>query len=166
MRIFGRQSRSRQGLEDQLRQSRPQADDRFVDDLLTKISAVPTPYVRPRLGLALAFVLVTVVAFSAFGGLGYAKSAASGAVSSTTNAVSSVVKADKSTADAKSEKSDGQASKAGQDQYNEKVLICHRPPGNPDNSHTLSVPPSAVAAHLAHGDTLGPCANDKPGNGK
>ena len=36
----------------------------------------------------------------------------------------------------------------------EKVLICHKPK---KNAHTLSLPQSAVPAHLAHGDTLGPC---------
>jgi len=36
----------------------------------------------------------------------------------------------------------------------EKVLVCHKPN---KNAHTLSLPPSAVPAHLAHGDTLGPC---------
>jgi hypothetical protein len=36
----------------------------------------------------------------------------------------------------------------------EKVLICHKPSKNP---HTLSVASPAVPAHLAHGDTLGPC---------
>jgi hypothetical protein len=37
---------------------------------------------------------------------------------------------------------------------NEKVLVCHKPK---KNAHTLSLPQSAVPAHLAHGDTLGPC---------
>ena len=37
------------------------------------------------------------------------------------------------------------------------VVICHIPPGNPDNAHTLTVGASAVSAHLAHGDTLGQC---------
>jgi hypothetical protein len=40
---------------------------------------------------------------------------------------------------------------------NGKVDICHIPPGNPDNSHTLNVSPNAVKAHLAHGDYLGAC---------
>lgn len=40
---------------------------------------------------------------------------------------------------------------------NEMVLICHRPLGNPGNAQTISVPLSIVPAHLAHGDTLGPC---------
>ncbi|MDB5102486.1 MAG: putative lipoprotein [Fibrobacteres bacterium] len=42
-----------------------------------------------------------------------------------------------------------------------KVTICHLPPGNPANAHTLSVGAPAVRAHLAHGDYLGACA-DKP----
>ena len=38
-----------------------------------------------------------------------------------------------------------------------KVTICHIPPGNPDNAKTKEVSKDAVAAHLAHGDTLGLC---------
>jgi hypothetical protein len=38
-----------------------------------------------------------------------------------------------------------------------KVTICHIPPGNPDNAHTITVSKSAVPAHLAHGDVIGPC---------
>ena len=40
---------------------------------------------------------------------------------------------------------------------NEKVVICHAPPGNPDNRHTITVGFPAVQAHLDHGDTLGSC---------
>ena len=40
----------------------------------------------------------------------------------------------------------------------EKVVICHVPPGNPSNAHTISVSESAVPAHLAHGDSIGACA--------
>ncbi len=36
----------------------------------------------------------------------------------------------------------------------QKVLVCHKPN---KNAHTLSLPPSAVPAHLAHGDKLGAC---------
>ena len=35
-----------------------------------------------------------------------------------------------------------------------KVKVCHIPPGNPGNAHSISVSPSAVPAHLAHGDHL------------
>ena len=36
-------------------------------------------------------------------------------------------------------------------------LICHLPPGNIDNKHTIKVGKSAVYAHFAHGDYWGPC---------
>jgi hypothetical protein len=38
-----------------------------------------------------------------------------------------------------------------------KTTICHIPPGNPANAHTLCVGSPAVPAHLAHGDHTGPC---------
>lgn len=38
-----------------------------------------------------------------------------------------------------------------------KVIICHIPPGNPDNKQTLEVNINALNAHLAHGDYLGSC---------
>jgi hypothetical protein len=44
-----------------------------------------------------------------------------------------------------------------------KVTLCHIPPGNPANAHTISVGSPAVRAHLAHGDYLGPCHG--PGGG-
>jgi|SRR5918998_435598 hypothetical protein len=44
---------------------------------------------------------------------------------------------------------------------NRKVTICHIPPGNPDNAHTIRVSENAVDAHLAHGDTLGKCPTRK-----
>lgn len=43
-----------------------------------------------------------------------------------------------------------------------KVLICHIPPGNPENKHTLEVSQNAVDAHLAHGDYLGACTDGTP----
>jgi len=38
-----------------------------------------------------------------------------------------------------------------------KAVICHVPPGNPDNAHTISVDSAAVQNHLDHGDYLGEC---------
>lgn len=38
-----------------------------------------------------------------------------------------------------------------------QVPICHIPPGNPDEKHTIWVGASAVRAHLDHGDYLGRC---------
>ncbi len=45
---------------------------------------------------------------------------------------------------------------------NDKVLVCHLPPDNPANAHTICVGASAVADHLSHGDYLGECS----GSGK
>jgi hypothetical protein len=44
-----------------------------------------------------------------------------------------------------------------------KAVICHYPPGNPGNRHTIEVGQPAVPAHLAHGDTLGPCPSENIG---
>lgn len=46
-----------------------------------------------------------------------------------------------------------------------KVTICHVPPGNPANAHTITVGIPAIPAHLAHGDSLGACGEEPPGNG-
>jgi uncharacterized membrane protein YgcG len=44
-----------------------------------------------------------------------------------------------------------------------KTTICHIPPGNPSNAHTLCIGNAAVKAHVEHhGDTLGPCATEAP----
>ncbi len=41
-----------------------------------------------------------------------------------------------------------------------KVAICHYPPGNPENEHTIVIDTAALPAHRGHGDTLGNCSND------
>lgn len=44
-----------------------------------------------------------------------------------------------------------------------KTTICHIPPGNPANAHTLCIGNAAVPAHLDnHGDYLGACQNETP----
>jgi hypothetical protein len=44
-----------------------------------------------------------------------------------------------------------------------KTTICHIPPGNPANAHTLCIGNPAVPAHLDnHGDHLGACENERP----
>jgi hypothetical protein len=39
----------------------------------------------------------------------------------------------------------------------DKVAICHIPPDNPQNAHTIRVAQPAVQAHLDHGDFPLPC---------
>lgn len=38
-----------------------------------------------------------------------------------------------------------------------KVLVCHIPPGNPANAHTICISHNAVQAHLNHGCYVGAC---------
>lgn len=44
----------------------------------------------------------------------------------------------------------------------EKMTVCHIPPGNPGNAHTITVGTAAVPAHLNHGDSLGACPTSMP----
>ena len=44
-----------------------------------------------------------------------------------------------------------------------KTTICHIPPGNPANAHTICVGNAAVPAHVTnHGDSIGACVNERP----
>lgn len=49
-----------------------------------------------------------------------------------------------------------------QDLPGDTVRICHVPPGNPDNAHTIIIGKPAASAHLRHGDSLGACEGDEP----
>lgn len=68
--------------------------------------------------------------------------------------------------DTSSEISDSQTEQPDQMEGNgedqEGYTVCHKPPGNPDNSQTIQVgSESALEAHLAHGDSRGPCPGDE-----
>jgi hypothetical protein len=44
-----------------------------------------------------------------------------------------------------------------------KTTICHIPPGNPANAHTICVGNAAVSHHVEnHGDLVGPCQAETP----
>ncbi|MCH7567952.1 MAG: hypothetical protein IIA87_00890 [Nanoarchaeota archaeon] len=45
------------------------------------------------------------------------------------------------------------------DDEKEEVEICHIPPENPEEAHTIIIGAPAVSTHLAHGDSLGHCDN-------
>lgn len=47
-----------------------------------------------------------------------------------------------------------------QEETEQKVAVCHSPPGNPNNMRTLEVSVSALQAHIDHGDKIGPCDGD------
>jgi glucose/arabinose dehydrogenase len=38
-----------------------------------------------------------------------------------------------------------------------QITICHTPPGHPGRPRTITVGRASLPAHLAHGDTIGPC---------
>ncbi len=40
---------------------------------------------------------------------------------------------------------------------NNKIYVCHVPPGNPANAKTHCISKNALPAHFAHGDNVGPC---------
>jgi hypothetical protein len=46
-----------------------------------------------------------------------------------------------------------------------KVAVCHVPPGNPANAHTIVVGEPALSAHVRHGDPLGACGAGDGGEG-
>lgn len=46
-----------------------------------------------------------------------------------------------------------------------KIDVCHVPPGNPGNAHTISVNVHAWPAHESHGDTMGQCPDTDTGDG-
>ena len=49
------------------------------------------------------------------------------------------------------------ADKPGEEPNEDKVLVCHVPPGNPDNPRTISISEDDEQDHLDHGDSPGVC---------
>ena len=165
-----------------LESERPQPSDEFMRAMKGRLESERVT--RPR-GWRLAFAggltALLVLAFALTGGIGYAASAVKDSTSAVTTFVAGPSKADKakkagkpavqgsnaSTQSGMQSSSNattsarGNQSSSARNQYQEKVVICHIPPGEPENAHTISVSPNAVPAHLAHGDTLGPCPNGR-----
>jgi hypothetical protein len=178
--------RRRDELERRLDSERPQPPDEFISRLTGRLTPAP---VRRRSGwsiaLAASFTTLLVTAFALTGGIGYAAGAAKDGSTAVTSLVSSSDDPGKSKGSAgksdenagKSDASNGNSGNSGDSQQegnatsassgsgsqaDHKQAVCHIPPGNPDNAHTIVVDDSAVQTHLDHGDTLGPCP-DEPG---
>lgn len=164
-----------------LESERPQPPDEFVSAVTNRLE--PNRVRRARgwqVALAGGLTTLLVLAFAMTGGIGYAASAVKDGTTAVTTLVVGSPKADKadkpqkaqvnSASNASSSNAStsagnsaarGNQQSSARKQYQEKVVICHRPPGNPENAHTISVSQNAVPAHLAHGDTLGPCPNGR-----
>jgi hypothetical protein len=132
-------------LEHELRRDRPEPDKDFVRQLTARIAADAPQRPARRTGLAFAGALTSllVVALAAFGGIGYASSAARGVARTAEKVV------------APKAKDAGQSAAAAQ--YVGKETICHHT-GSPNHPFvTITISRNALQAHLKHGDTIGPC---------
>jgi len=140
-------------LESDLRAARPEPRSDLISQLVGHVEATRMPFRRSPVRLALAGVLTTaaLAAFALIGGFSYTASAASAVAKATgiANAHSNNAGGSKANSNAN----------PSANQYQEKVVICHRPPGNPSNAQTLTVAPQAAQKHLAQhpGDATGPC---------
>ena len=167
-----------------LESERPQPSDEFMASMKGRLAAERVTRPRGwRIALAGGLTASLVLAFALTGGVGYAASAVKDSTKAVTTLVVGSSKAEKAkTADTSAAQGSNASTQSGaqssssastitsakgnqtssaRNQYQDKVVICHRPPGNPENAHTISVSPNAVPAHLAHGDTLGPCPNGR-----
>ena len=148
-------------LERQLRVGRPAPPEELVDQVARRLSAKRGVFApaRRRLVYSSAVTAVALVAFAGLGGVGQATSKTkqlvgiSQAASTSSAQKNSAAKGDQGSGHAST------ASKSSQNQYQEKVTICHRPRGNPSNGQTLRLPPAAAQQHLSNhpDDTPGPC---------
>ena len=134
-------------VETMLNAARPEPKPDFMRAALSRVENGTTPK-RPllRTGLAVGFATVLAAPLAAYGGIGYAASAAS----STSHAVSGIFATTHHSSPPQRGSSHGTISSADA-QYGKKVTLCH-------NGHTITVALSALPAHLAHGDTEGPCS--------
>jgi hypothetical protein len=144
-------------LESDLRAARPEPRSDLISQLVGRVEATRVPFRRSPVRLALAGVLTTaaLAAFALVGGFSYTASAASAVAKATgiSNAHSNNAGGNNANSNANSN------ANPSANQYQEKVVICHRPPGNPSNGQTLTLPPQAAQKHLAQhpDDTMGPC---------
>ncbi|MGD8300274.1 MAG: ATP synthase F0 subunit B, partial [Nitrosopumilaceae archaeon] len=75
-------------------------------------------------------------------------------------------------AEAKAQREEIKIQKKEVEEFGDSVLvtssstttICHIPPGNPANNHTITIGESALSAHLGHGDVLKACNYEPKSN--
>jgi hypothetical protein len=131
------------GLGQRLRDERPRPSEDLVRRIGDESSPSRSRAPKLRLGLAMSVSGVALAGVIALGGLG-----------SPLDTAKRIAEFDN--AGGSSQPDDRKAAKR---QYEEKVTICHRPPGNPRNAQTLTLPRPDAEAHLRNHrfDTRGPC---------
>ena len=148
-----------------LENERPQPQDEFLSAMADRLASRQARRGGVwRVAFAGGFTALLVLAFALTGGIGYAASAVQGGTTAVTSLVIGSSKADKANtstnaAQVNRAQAQGNQQSSARKQYQEKVAICHRPPGNPENEYTIFVSENAVPAHEAHGDTRGLCPN-------
>jgi hypothetical protein len=60
-------------------------------------------------------------------------------------------------AQSKNDKKDNASVEQSKPVEEKKLKICHYPPGNPDNVHTIEINENSLKTHLEHGDYTGEC---------
>ncbi len=152
-------------LELELREGRPLPSAALETRVLEQLAARAPLENRSRRrnrSLALAFVVVAAAFVASIGGVSYAASGTVDVASTTAQTVTkqttAVVKVVKhAVKPSKDDKPKVTSSSPSSDQYHpDKVTICHT---TGSGSVTITIARSALPAHLAHGDTIGPCTS-------
>ncbi|MBA3562107.1 MAG: hypothetical protein H0W35_05240, partial [Actinobacteria bacterium] len=148
-----------------LERERPQPSDDFLSTIANRMTPTRARHSSGwRLAVVAGLTMVLASALALTGGIGYAANAVKGGTTVVTTLVGGPFNTDQpkratgqATAsqpapgasasnanNANSAAKQGNQQSAARNQYQEKVLICHRPPGSPENAHTISVSQNAV----------------------
>ena len=141
-------------LERELHSNRPEPRAEFLASMVDRVGpGRPSTPPRLRLGFASALTMGILISLAAFGGLGYAASAAESVAHVATRLVTP-----------SQPRATRQPLSSAGAQYSKKITICHF--DGKGRGHTITIDQSAWPAHRAHGDHLGACraGEFKPGS--